>query len=111
MLTSTTINTLTIYSEAITHFTLSTDAAFATIEDNDKATLWDRAFDIVTRTIATGIASLKSGPMHRGAVRSIVSKVHGIPLRVSYIADQESYKGDTPSSLERTRRARPHHLT
>jgi hypothetical protein len=87
LLTSTTITTLTIYTEAITHFILCTEAAFTVIENNNKATLWDRAFDIVTRTIATGIASLKSGPMHRGAVRSIVSKVHGIPLRVSYIAD------------------------
>ena len=60
MLTSTIINTLTIYTEAITHFTLSTDAAFAIIKDNSKATLGDRAFDIVARTIATGIASLKS---------------------------------------------------
>ena len=79
--------TLTIYTEAITHFTLSTDASFATIEDNSKATLGDRAFDIVARTIATGIASLKSWPIHRGAVRCIVSEVHGIPLGVSYITD------------------------
>lgn len=60
LLTSTTINALTIYTEAITHFTLSTEAAFTTIEDNGKATLWGKAFDIVARTIATGIASLKS---------------------------------------------------
>ena len=87
MLTSTIIITLTIYTEAITHFTLSTDAAFAIIEDNGKATLWDGAFDIVARTIASGIASLKSWPIHRGAVRSIVSEVHGIPLGASYITD------------------------
>ena len=54
------IITLTIYTEAITHFTLSTEVAFTAIEDNSKATLGDRAFDIVARTIATGIASLKS---------------------------------------------------
>lgn len=81
------IITLTIYTEAITHFTLSTDAAFAIIKDNGKATLWDRAFDIVVRTIATGTASLKSCPIHRGAARSVVSEVHRIPLGVSYITD------------------------
>jgi|GEM_PF-5979464 len=31
--------TLTIYTEAIIHFTLSTEAAFTAIEDNGKATL------------------------------------------------------------------------
>lgn len=87
LLTSTTVTTLTIDTEAITHFILSTEAAFTAIEDNSKTTLWDRAFDIVARTIATGIASLKSGPMHRGAVRSVVSEIHGIPLGVSYITD------------------------
>lgn len=81
------IITLTIYTEAITHFTLSTDAAFAIIKDNSKATLWDRAFDIVARTIATGIASLKSCPIHREAAGSVVSEVHGIRLGVSYITD------------------------
>ena len=81
------IITLTIYTEAITHFTLSTDAAFATIEDNGKATLGDRAFDIVVRTIATGTASVKSCPIHRGAARSVVSEVHGISLGASYITD------------------------
>ena len=87
MLTSTTITTLTIYTEAITHFILCTEAAFTAIEDNNKATLWDRAFDIVARTIATDIASLKSWPIHRGAVRSVVSEIHWILLGVSYITD------------------------
>jgi hypothetical protein len=87
LLTSTTINTLTIYTEAITHFILSTEAAFTAIEGNGKATLWDRAFDIVARTIAIGIVSLKSYPIHRGAVGNVVSEIHGLPLGVSYITD------------------------
>lgn len=81
------MTTLTIYTEAITHFILCSEVAFTAIEDNSEATLWDRAFDIVARTIAIGIVSLRSWPIHRGAARSVVSEVHGIPLGVSYITD------------------------